>query len=148
MKRNALTIALFLSLFALAAAAAEPAAPSSMVCALGRVSICTLDGCKDGDVDALGVPGIVRLDLETGEMFAVTAADAGRRSTFRVLERKDGKTTLQGFENGRAFSAVIDADGIASIATATAGRSIVMFGRCTDVNLVTEGMKPPAPAKK
>lgn len=148
MKRNALTIALFLALFALAAAAAEPSQPSSMVCALGRVTICTLDGCKDGDVDALGVPGIVRLDLETGEMLAVTAADAGRRSTFRVLERKDGKTTLQGFENGRAFSAVIDADGIASIATATAGRSIVMFGRCTDLNLVTEGIKTPAPAKK
>ncbi|MFA6957288.1 MAG: hypothetical protein WC538_15565 [Thermoanaerobaculia bacterium] len=148
MKRNALTLALFLTFIALAAAAAEPAAPSSMVCALGRVTICNLDGCKDGDIDALGVPGIIRLDLETGEMLAVTAADAGRRSTFRVLERKDGKITLQGFENGRAFSAVIDADGIASIATATAGRSIVMFGRCTDLALVNEGTKQePAPKK-
>jgi hypothetical protein len=148
MKRHALTFALFVSLVALAAGAAEPAGPASMVCALGRVSICAPDGCKDGNVDALGVPGMIRLDFETGEMLAVTPADAGRRSTFRVLERKDGKTTLQGFENGRAFSAVIDADGIASVATATAGRSIIMFGRCTDVALVTEGMKAAAPAKK
>jgi len=148
MKRNALTIALFLALFAFAATAAERAAPPSMVCAPARVTICTLDGCKDGSIDDLGVPGIIRLDFETGEMVAVTAADAGRRSTFRVLERKDGKTTLQGFENGRAFSAVIDADGIASIATATGGKSIVLFGRCTDVNLVMEGLKAPAPAKK
>jgi len=148
MKRTAITFALFLCLGALAAVAEEPAQPASMVCALGRVTICTTDGCKDGSIDELGVPGMVRLDFETGNMLAVTAADFGRRSTFRVLERKDGKTFLQGFENGRAFSAVIDTDGIASIATATAGRSIVMFGRCTDVEFVTEGLKPPAPAKK
>jgi hypothetical protein len=148
MKRHAITFALFLSLVTLAAGAAEPLQPSSMVCALGRVTICAPDGCKDGSIDELGVPGIIRLDFDTGEMVAVTAADFGRRSTFRVLERKDGKTTLQGFENGRAFSAVIGTDGIASIATATAGRSIVMFARCTDVDFVTDGLKAPTPAKK
>jgi hypothetical protein len=130
------------------AGAAEPAGPSSMVCALGRVTVCALDGCNERDVDALDVPGLIRLDFETGEMLAVTAADFGRRSTFRVLERKEGKTTLQGFENGRAFSAVINADGIASIATATEGRSIVMFGRCTDAALVTHGLTTKEPAKK
>lgn len=148
MKRHALTIALFLCLGAFAAGAAEPAGPSSMVCALGRVSICALDGCKDAELDAIGVPGIVRLDLETGEMIAVTAADAGRRSTFRVLERKEGRVVLQGFENGRAFSAVIDADGIASIASSTDGRAIVLFGRCTDLALVNEGAKHEAAPKK
>jgi hypothetical protein len=148
MKRHAFTFALLLCVAAFAAGAAEPAGPASMVCALGRVSICAVDGCKEADVDAIGVPGLVRLDFGTGEMHAVTAADAGRRSTFKVLERKDGKTTLQGFENGRAFSAVIDADGIASIASATDGRAIVLFGRCTDLTLVNEGVPAPAAVKK
>jgi len=132
MKRHALTFALFLCVCAFAAGAAEPAGPASMVCALGRVSICAVDGCKEADVDAIGVPGLVRLDFGTGEMHAVTAADAGRRSTFKVLERKDGKTTLQGFENGRAFSLMItEQTGLLTAAVAREGLAVTAFGACT-----------------
>ena len=134
MKRNAIVLAFAIALLAPLAVAAPPA---SMVCALGRVTVCTLDGCQDGSIDALGVPGIIRLDFATGEMHAMTAADAGRKSTFKVIERTDERIVVQGFENNRAFSATIDADGIASVATSTDSKVVVMFGRCADVAMVT-----------
>jgi hypothetical protein len=145
MKRNGLIL---LALFSLAASAAVAAPPTSMVCALGRVTVCSIDGCKEGSIEGLGVPGMIRLDFNTGEMLAVTPEDAGRKSTFKVLERNEDRIVLQGFENNRAFSAVIDTFGIASIASSTDGRAITMFGRCSDVALVTSGMDQAAPAKK
>ena len=74
-----LCAALLLLAAALGAATAEPDWPASVVCALGDPTVCTLDGCKRVPLADLDVPMLVRLDLGTGTMFALTPStpDAG-----------------------------------------------------------------------
>jgi hypothetical protein len=122
----------------LGAAAQTPGWPVSVVCALADPTICTPDGCHQADLDNLDVPRLIRLDLEKGVMHAVTPQHAGRRSHFKVVDSSETRIVMQGFENGRAFSGVLDEPGTLAISTAVEGTTISVFGRCTDLELIIE----------
>ena len=127
-----------LVLVPLAATAQAPDWPASIVCALDDATICTPAGCHEADLDALDVPRLIRLDLERGVMHAVTPQHSGRRSSFKVVERGETKLVLQGYENGRAFSAVLDEPGTLAISASTEETNFSVFGLCTDLKLVAE----------
>jgi hypothetical protein len=127
-----------LLLLPLAASAQAPDWPAAIVCALGDPTICTPEGCHQASLDTLDVPRLVRLDLVEGVMHAVTPQHSGRRSTFKVIERSETKLVLQGYENGRAFSAVLDNPGTLAISASTEETNFSIFAVCTDLKLVTE----------
>ncbi|HSO21941.1 MAG TPA: hypothetical protein VLT81_03480 [Chondromyces sp.] len=104
----------------------------------GDATICTPAGCHEASLDALDVPRLIRLDLEQGVMHAVTPQHSGRRSHFKVIERGETTLVLQGYENGRAFSAVLDEPGTLAISASTGETNFSVFARCTDLRLVTE----------
>jgi hypothetical protein len=138
-----MTIRLFLAasilcLVPIAATAQAPDWPASIVCSLGDATICTPAGCHEASLDALDVPRLIRLDLEQGVMHAVTPQHNGRRSHFKVIESGETTLVLQGFENGRAFSAVLDEPGTLAISASTGETNFSVFARCTDLRLVTE----------
>jgi hypothetical protein len=130
-------VAAILFLAPLAAAAQATDWPASVVCSLGDVTICTTAGCHEAPIDTLEIPSLIRLDLKEGVMHAVTPDDLGRRSNFKIIESSDAKIVLQGYENGRAFSAVLDEPGTLAISASTDGTTFSVFARCTNLQFIT-----------
>ncbi len=115
--------------------------PASIVCSLSDPTICTPEGCHQATLETLDVPRMIRLDLEHGVMHAVTPEHTGRRSSFEVVDRGETKLVLRGYENGRAFSVVIDEPGTLAISAAVEGTTFSVFGRCTDLKLIIDAGK-------
>ncbi len=133
--------AAILLLAPLAAAAQATDWPASVVCSLGDVTICTAAGCHEAPIDTLEIPSLIRLDLKEGVIHAVTPDDLGRRSSFKVIEASETRIVMQGFENGRAFSAVLDEPGTLAISASTDGTTFSVFARCTNLRFITEAGK-------
>jgi hypothetical protein len=131
----------FLLLAPLGAAAQTLDWPASIVCSLGDPTICTPEGCHQATLETLDVPRLVRLDIEDGVMHAVTPEHSGRRSSFELIDRSETKLVLRGYENGRAFSFVIDEPGTLAISAAVEGTTFSVFGRCTDLKLIVDAGK-------
>jgi hypothetical protein len=125
-------------LAAASAGAQELGWPSSVVCALGVPTICTEERCRPASLDALDVPSMVRLDLQTGTMHAVNPEHLGRTSRFKVIERSETRMVMQGFENGRAFSAMLFEDGTLAISATTQATNFSVFARCANLQVVNE----------
>ncbi len=112
--------------------------PTSIVCSLGDPTICTPEGCHQASLDTLDLPRLIRLDLEVGVMHAVTPEHAGRRSSFEIIDRSETKIVLRGYENGRAFSGVLDEPGTLALSAAVEGTTFSVFARCTDLKLIVD----------
>jgi hypothetical protein len=112
--------------------------PASVVCALADPTVCTPEGCREITLETLDLPWLIRIDLETGVMHAPTPRHSGRRSAFTVIERSEAKIVMQGYENGRAFSAVLDEPGTLAISAAIDGTTASIFALCTDLAFVTQ----------
>ena len=139
-----LVSALLMTPFAASGQAADDW-PASLLCALADPTVCTPEGCKEITLETLDLPWLIRIDLETGVMHAPTPEHSGRRSTFTVIERSEAKIVMQGYENGRAFSAVLDEPGTLAISAAIDGTTASIFALCTNLAFVTlpvdEGME-------
>lgn len=133
--------AAILFLAPLAAAAQASDWPASVVCSLGDVTICTPAGCHQAALETLDVPRMIRLDLKEGVMHAVTPEHAGRRSQFKTIEAGETRLVMQGYENGRAFSAVLTEPGTVALSASMDDATASLFGRCTDLKLITEAGK-------
>lgn len=105
----------------------------TILCAGVQATYCDTNGeCEIGMPWKWGMPHFVEIHL--GELIIRTtqAAERQRQTRIRTLERENGEIYLQGVENGRAFSFVIDeASGVASIAIAADGLTVSVFGACT-----------------
>jgi len=115
--------------------------PATVVCSLFDPTICTPDGCHQASLDTLDFPRLIRLDLGEGVMHAVTPEHAGRQSHFKVIDRSETRIVMQGFENGRAFSGVLDEPGTLALSAAVEGTTFSVFGRCTDLKLIVDAGK-------
>lgn len=141
MNTRSCLVASILLLAPLTAAAQTLDWPATVVCALSDATICTPDGCHQATVETLDVPSLIRLDLEEGVMHAVTPEHAGRQSHFKVIDSSETRIVMQGFENGRAFSGVLDEPGTLSLSAAVEGTTFSVFGRCTDLKLIVDAGK-------
>jgi hypothetical protein len=112
--------------------------PASIVCSLSDPTICTPEGCHQATLDTLDLPRLIRLDLEVGVMHAVTPEHAGRRSSFEVIDRGETKIVIRGYENGRAFSGVLDEPGTLALSASVEGTTFSVFARCTDLKLIVD----------
>ena len=112
--------------------------PATVVCSLFDPIICTSEGCHQAALDTLDFPRLIRLDLGEGVMHAVTPEHAGRQSHFKVIDADETRIVMQGFENGRAFSGVLDEPGTLALSAAVEKTTFSVFGRCTDLKLIVE----------
>jgi hypothetical protein len=96
------------------------------VCAALVVVACWDDGeCEEGMPAELNVPQFIEIDLKAKRLSTTKASGENRTSPI---------AQLQGHEAGRAFSFVIaEETGRASVAVATDGRNVSVFGACTPV---------------
>jgi hypothetical protein len=134
--KTRILIGISIVLFTSAGAMAENlTGAEKILCAGIQATYCDTSGaCEVGMPWQWNMPEFVEIDLEAKIVSTTQAAERLRQTPIRTLERGNGEIYLQGVENARAFSFVIDeATGVASIAIAADGMTISVFGACTPV---------------
>ena len=120
--------------FAVGLAFADDVSDSDkLLCSASKVTLCFENGeCMDADPWELDIPQFVLIDLKK-KAVSTTKASGENRSTKVQTSSDENELFLQGIENGRAFSFVIDqATGLLSAAILSDGATISVFGACTD----------------
>jgi hypothetical protein len=104
-----------------------------MLCSVLETHVCVeADSCAQVLPEELNIPLFIRIDAQSGTLSTTPASGENRETAADSVSRADGQLTLQGVENGRAFSLFIqESTGLATFASAAAGRSFTVFGACT-----------------
>ncbi len=104
-----------------------------LLCATRAVMACWTDGeCDSVSPTDVRVPQFVEIDLKHKKMATTKASGENRATDIVNLQRDAGKLVLQGYQNGRAFSLVIEEKtGQASAAVALSDLSVALFAACT-----------------
>jgi len=126
-----------LSVLALPAAAVadDLTGEQDFLCTSVQVNVCTDDGkCASANPWDLNVPQFIEVNLRDKKLSTTKASGENRFTPIRTLLNEGGYIYLQGVEGGRAFSFVIEEkSGMASIAVATDGKTVTVFGACTPI---------------
>ena len=107
------------------------------ICAAAQVQMCIEnDSCYTASAWELNVPDFVVIDLDKKVVSTTKASGLNRSTTFTSVSKSNGTLFLQGVEDGRAFSFVIDeATGRMTVAVARDGITVNVFGACTATNI-------------
>lgn len=110
---------------------------NEIVCATAQAQICIEnDTCYSATPWELDVPDFVVINTKKKTISTTKASEQNRSTSFSSVERNGGLIFLQGIENGRAFSFVIEeATGRMTVAVSRDGVTVSVFGACTDTNL-------------
>jgi hypothetical protein len=108
-----------------------------MICAASQVQICIEnDTCYSASPASLDVPDFVVIDTRKKTISTTKASKQNRSTIFTHAQNVDGQIILQGVEDGRAFSFLIDeGTGIMTVAVARDGITVNVFGSCTDADI-------------
>lgn len=134
MKRFAtLAIAAAIALAPGAAVADSLVGSDRFLCSAATVTACTEDGdCFKLAPSDLNMPQFVEVDLQKKKLTTTKSSGMNRASDIVNLQRKDGTILMQGEQNGRAYSWMVNETlGIATISVAFDGFSVGVFGSCT-----------------
>ena len=126
-----------LGLLAGSAATAENLADvDEMICSVAQVQICLESGeCYRADPADLSISDFVVIDTDAKTVSTTKSSELDRSTEFGRVEKEDGLIFLQGIEDGRAFSFVIDeATGRMTIAVSRDGFSVSVFGACANTD--------------
>ena len=131
MKRSAFVSLVMLLGAAPGVAFAEPLdASKPLVCSIAEVAAC--DGtatCSDTSLEQIDLPPLWRVDFAAKQL---ASPDGQRTSPIAALETLDAVLVLQGHQNGRGWTLVIDrASGHLSGSAADAEGAFVLAGSCT-----------------
>jgi hypothetical protein len=136
MKRLALAAFGVLGVCALGQAKADDlTGVDRFICSTGPVSACCDSGeCATGQAAELGVPQFLEFDVKQKRISSTKASGLNRTTPIDTVKRENGNLVMQGVENGRAFSFVVDEkDGTlsAAVAVVDAGCTLTGFAWCT-----------------
>ena len=108
-----------------------------LLCAPEQIMICVEQAdCYPAHASELGVPDFVIVDLKNKKMQTTKSSQQTRTTAFSNMSRTDGKIFLQGVENGRAFSFVInEITGSLTVALSRDGVAVAVFGSCTNAKV-------------
>lgn len=108
-----------------------------IICSAADVKLCFETGeCFDASPWELDMPEFVIIDARKKTVSTTEASGQKRSTAFSAIERSEGLIYMQGIENGRAFSFVIDElTGILTASIARDGISVTVFGACTDADI-------------
>jgi hypothetical protein len=108
-----------------------------LLCAPEQIMICVEEAdCYPAHASELGVPDFVIIDLKNKKLQTTKASSQTRTTAFSSMSRSDGKIFLQGIENGRAFSFLInEATGSLTVAVSRDGVAVAAFGTCTNAKV-------------
>lgn len=103
------------------------------LCASSRVVRCySVGDCDSGPPWEWNMPSFIHVDLKKKLLSTPAASAEQRRSPITHAVRDAGTIIVQGSENGRGLSMVINEEtGLASSAIALDGITVTVFGACT-----------------
>ena len=103
------------------------------LCTAAQVTLCYSDGdCDKGSAWDFDVPQFIEVDLQQKKLSTTKASGQSRSTPILNLQRDGGQIVLQGYENKRAFSFLIDEKtGWVTVAIARRDVSVTVFGACT-----------------
>jgi hypothetical protein len=104
----------------------------TLLCAPGEAVDCLPRGsCEQRSPDELGIPRFITVDFKKKRLSG-NSVDGDEHTAIQNISSADGKQILQGAENGRGWSLVIDEEtGDMSAAIADQQAGFVLFGACT-----------------
>jgi len=122
---------------ATAAQADDVSGSDRMLCSVAKLMLCTEDGeCHPISVLDSDVPQFLIVDLKSKQVRTTEASSANRMNEIENIVRENGRVFLQGIEENRPFSILIEEDlGQFTAAIARDGITISVFGACTDANI-------------
>ena len=137
--RNRWTMVIIATVFALAPPMAfsdDISGVDRILCSSIEATVCTFEGgCEIGTPSLWGIPQFLEIDLKKKQVSTTAASGENRMTPATSLRREDGLIFLQGVENGRAFSLVINENtGVLSAAVAREGITVSVFGACTPLS--------------
>jgi hypothetical protein len=106
---------------------------SRLLCAPTDAIQCVGAGeCERAKVEELNLPRFLTIDFKAKTMTGKVEGEEGEKTTLiQTVEKLESQTVLQGIQNGRGWSIVIDAvSGDLSAAIAGDDLSFVIFGVC------------------
>lgn len=105
----------------------------NVICAPARIEICANDGsCVSALPWEVNVPQFILVDFEEELLSTTEASERPRATEIDSLKREDGVAYLQGVENGRAYSIVInETTGFMTVAVARDYLTVTGSGVCT-----------------
>ncbi len=117
---------------ATSAGAADFDGSKALLCAPGEAVDCLPRGdCQQRSPDELGIPRFITVDFKKKQLSG-RSVDGDESTAIQNVRSVDGKQILQGAENGRGWSIVIDEEtGDMSAAVAGKEAGFVLFGACT-----------------
>ncbi len=130
---RALFAAAVLALASTAALADDLTGSQRFLCTASQANVCWSDGeCQSGPPWNWDVPQFIEVDLAQKRLSTTKASGENRSTPILHLKREAGQIVLQGHENDRAFSFVIDEkSGFATAAVALQDLAVTVFGACT-----------------
>jgi len=134
MKRYGLPVVAAVLMLAVSPSAADDLTGAGRaLCTAVEATVCVADGeCYTGPPWTWDIPQFIIVDFEGKELRTTAASGENRRTPIKNLERADEMIFVQGVENGRAFSFVIEEKtGYASVAVAREGVTVSVFAACT-----------------
>jgi hypothetical protein len=127
--RIVLTAAILLAIAP--AVPAETSGRNSLVCSLAVLQSCDeVDGCTRVSHADANVPRFFYVDFKRRQIHGVRPDGSEARSDVKTVVSGLEHLTLQGYENGRAWSATIGDDGSLSMAASGADLAMTGFGAC------------------
>jgi hypothetical protein len=129
-------IALVAASTVLPAVADDVTGKDKILCTTLRVKECFADGgCVEGPPETWNIPRFTRIDLDEMTLETTEASGQKRSTPIERIEREGDDIALQGAENGKAFSFLLESDtGTASVAIALEGSVLASFGYCTPID--------------
>jgi len=108
-----------------------------ILCSSSKVMLCVEDGlCFEISVMDADAPQFLIIDTKKKTVSTTEASGDKRESSVANMARVDGRIFLQGVENNRAYSILIEEEfGRFSAAIARDGITISAFGACTDADV-------------
>ena len=108
-----------------------------LLCSTSRITACFEDGeCLNVLPSEANVPQFIVVDTKKRTLSTTKSSSENRATAISTLLREDGLIIIQGIEQGRAFSYVIDeATGVATASVARDGITVAVFGACTGADL-------------
>ncbi len=127
------SLAFIATLLPVIAQADNLAGADRFLCASSRVVRCySVGDCDSGPPWEWNMPSFIQVDLKKKTLSTPAASAEQRRSPLTHVQREAGQIIVQGSENGRALSMVINEEtGLASSAIALDGITVTVFGACT-----------------
>ena len=128
----------FIALMACAAAQADNVTDTDRIlCSTSTIMLCVEDGlCFPISVLDADAPQFLIIDTKKKIVSTTEASGDKRESAVANIFSDSGRTFLQGIENNRAYSILIEEElGRFSAAIARDGITLSVFGACTDADI-------------